>query len=169
MFLDESGARTDMTRLRGRSRGGERCVDFASGGRWKTYTMLAAIRTTGVVADASLVGHGAMDGELFLAWVQERLCPTLSEGDVVVTDNLGSHKVAGVEAAIEAAGASLWYLPAYSPDLNPIEKAWSKVKAFLRRANARTEEALFAAAGSALDSVTSDDCISFMHSCGYST
>ena len=169
VFLDESGARTDMTRLHGRSRGGERCIDFASGGQWKTYTMLAAIRTSGVVKDASLVGPGAMNGELFLEWVRTRLCPTLSPGDVVVMDNLGSHKVAGVEDAVEAAGAAVWYLPPYSPDLNPIEKAWSKVKASLRRAGARSEQGLYAAVGAALDGVTPENCMAFMRSCGYST
>ena len=169
VFLDESGARTHMTRLYGRSRGGDRCVDYTSGGHWKAYTMLAALRATGIIRHASLLGEGAMTGELFLAWVRQRLAPSLLPGDVVVMDNLNCHKVPGVEAAIEAAGASLWYLPPYSPDLNPIEKAWSKVKAQLRRACAATAEQLHDAVGAALDAVSPADCRAFIQSCGYRT
>src|SRR5690606_35104275 len=111
-------------------------------GHWKNYTMLAAMRAGGVVRRASLLGEGAMDGAMFLQWVRSCLAPSLRRGDVVVMDNLNCHKVAGVEEAIEAAGASVWYLPPYSPDLNPIEKLWSKVKAWLRGAQAATVEEL---------------------------
>lgn len=167
VFIDESGARTDMTRLYGRSAGGSRCVDYTSGGRWKSYTMLAAMRAGGVVRRASLLGEGAMDGAMFLQWVRSCLAPSLRRGDVVVMDNLNCHKVAGVEEAIEAAGASVWYLPPYSPDLNPIEKLWSKVKAWLRRAQAATAEELEAAVGAALDAVTPVECVNYLRSCGY--
>jgi hypothetical protein len=132
VWLDESAARCHMTRLYGWSEGGSRCVDFTPAGHWKNQTMLAAMRSSGVVAAASLLADEPMTGSLFVAWARQSLAPALKPGDVVVMDNLNCHKVAGVEEAIEAAGASVWYLPPYSPDLNPIEKAWSKVKAFLR-------------------------------------
>lgn len=167
VFIDESSARTHMTRLYGRSEGGSRCVDFVPAGHWQTFTMTGAIRASGLVREASLLGEGAMDGELFLAWVEQSLAPSLSPGDVVVMDNSSCHKVAGVEEAVEKVGASVWYLPPYSPDLNPIEKAWSKVKAFLRRAGAATPQELEAAVAAALNSVTSQDCLAFMQSCGY--
>ena len=131
--------------------------------------MLAAIRASGLVAEASALGEGAIDGGLFLAWVEQALVPTLSPGDVVVMDNLNCHKVAGVERAVEAAGASVWYLPPYSPDMNPIEKAWSKVKAFLRRVGAATAGTLERAVAHALASVTTADCLAFIESCGYRT
>lgn len=167
VFVDESAARTHMTRLYGRSEGGGRCVDFVPAGHWQTFTMTGAIRASGVVRAASLLGAGAMDGELFLAWVEQSLAPSLSPGDVVVMDNLSCHKVAGVEEAIEKVDASVWYLPPYSPDRNPIEKAWSKIKAFLRRTQAATAQELEAAVAAALDSVTPQDCLAFMQSCGY--
>lgn len=129
--------------------------------------MLAAIRASGVVRQASLLGEAAMNGPLFLQWIKTRLCPTLSPGDVVVMDNLSSHKVTGVEKAIEAVGASLWYLPAYSPDLNPIEKMWSKIKAWLRRTTAGSFEELEVAVGAALDAVTPNECVNYLRSCGY--
>ena len=156
-----------MTRLYGRSVGGSRCVDYTSGGHWRNYTMLAAMRAGGVVRRASLLGEGAMDGAMFLQWVRSCLAPSLRRGDVVVMDNLNCHKVAGVEEAIEAAGASVWYLPPYSPDLNPIEKLWSKVKAWLRRAQAATVEELEAAVGAALDAITPAECVNYLRSCGY--
>ena len=156
-----------MTRLYGRSAGGSRCVDHAPGGHWRSYTMLAAIRSTGVVRAASLLGAGAMEGAVFREWARTRLAPALRRGDVVVMDNLNCHKVAGVEEAVEAAGASVWYLPPYSPDMNPIERAWSKVKASLRRASASTEEELSAAVAAALDAVTPADCRAFIRGCGY--
>lgn len=156
-----------MTRLYGRSRGGERCNDSASGGHWQTVTMLTAVRQEGLIRDASVTCRGAMTSELFEAWVEQVLSPCLRPGDVVVMDNLSAHKGPGVERAIEAAGASVWYLPAYSPDFNPIEKMWSKVKASLRAAAAGTLEALDEAIKMALTTVTPDDCRSYFKSCGY--
>lgn len=167
VFLDESGARTHMTRLYGRSQGGDRCRDSTSGGHWKTVTMLTAIRREGVVQEATVTCRGAITGELFLAWVQQALVPCLRPGDVVVMDNLNAHKTPGVEEAIEAAGASVWYLPTYSPDYNPIEKLWSKVKSHLRRVAAGTVEALGEAVAQVLAGVTAEECGNYFTSCGY--
>ena len=167
VWLDESSARCDMTRLYGRSAGGSRCVDYTPAGHWKSHTMLGAMRVDGVVAEASLLVDEPMTGSLFLSWVEQSLVRTLRPGDVVVMDNLNCHKVAGVEEAIERVGASVWYLPPYSPDLNPIEKLWSKVKARLRRIAAETAEGLAMAVKVALDGVTPSDCLAFVTSCGY--
>ena len=167
VFLDESGATTHMTRLYGRSAVGARCVDHTPHGHWKTLTMLSAIRLSGVVREATVLVDGAMDAPTFLAYTRQFLAPSLSPGDVVVLDNLASHKAAGVAAAIGEAGASVWYLPPYSPDLNPIEKLWSKVKAWLRRARARGVEALGDAVADALRAVTTDECLNYFRSCGY--
>ena len=167
VFLDESGAKTNMTRLYGRAPKGERCVDHTPHGHWKTLTMLSAIRHEGVIEDATVVVDGAMDGATFLAYVEQCLAPSLEPGDVVVMDNLPSHKVAGVREAIEAAGAELWYLPPYSPDYNPIEKLWSKVKAWLRRVSAQTFDTLSAAVAAALRAVADDECRNYFTSCGY--
>lgn len=166
VFLDESGAKTNMTRLYGRAPKGERCVDHTPQGHWKTMTMLSAIRSEGVIEDATVVVDGAMDGATFLAYVEQCLVPSLGCGDIVVMDNLSSHKVAGVREAIESAGCDLWYLPPYSPDLNPIEKLWSKVKAWLRRVSANTFDTLSDAVAAALRAVTSDECRNYFTSCG---
>lgn len=167
VFLDESGAKTNMTRLYGRAPVGERCVDRTPHGHWKTMTMLGAIRLDGVMQDATIVIDGPMDAATFLAYTQQCLAPLLRPGDVVVMDNLSSHKAAGVREAIQAAGATLWYLPPYSPDLNPIEKLWSKVKTWLRRVCARTFDALTDAIADALRAVAPDECANYFASCGY--
>lgn len=167
VFLDESGAKTNMTRLYGRAMDGERCPDKTPHGHWKAMTMISAIRDEGVMEQASVVFDGAMNGPTFLAYVDQCLVPALRPGDVVVMDNLQSHKVAGVREAIEAAGCDLWYLPAYSPDFNPIEKLWSKVKAWLRRVGAKTFETVTAAIGDALRAVADDECRNYFTSCGY--
>ena len=133
VFLDESGAKTNMTRLYGWSPVGGRCIDRTQDRRWKTMTMLSAIRLDGVMQDATVLLDGPMNSETFLAYTQQCLAPSLRPGDVVIMDNLSSHKVEGVREAIESADATLWYLPPYSPDLNPIEMLWGKVKAWLRR------------------------------------
>jgi transposase len=132
VFIDETCTNTSMVRLRGRCPRGERLIGYAPHGHWKTITFVAGLRHRAMVAPFVL--EGAMNGPLFLAYVQQCLAPTLKRGDIVVMDNLPVHKVAGVEEAIEAAGARLRYLPPYSPDLNPIEPAFSKVKAHLRKA-----------------------------------
>lgn len=167
VFLDESGGKTNMTRLYGRAPIGERCIDHTPHGHWQTTTMLSAIRATGVMEGATMMFDGAMDGPTFLGYVERCLVPSLQPGDVVVMDNLASHKVAGVREAIEAAGCSLWYLPPYSPDLNPIEKLWSKVKAWLRRVEARTFTDLVQALAAALRAVIPGECANYFAACGY--
>ena len=165
VFLDESGAKTNMTRLYGRAPAGERVVGRVPHGHWKTTTMLSAVRLDGPCACATL--DGPVDADTFLAYVTLVLVPALRPGDVVVLDNLAAHKAAGVAEAVDAAGATLLYLPPYSPDLNPIENMWSKVKARLRAAAARTVQALGEAIDAALASVTPDDCRGFFRHCGY--
>jgi transposase len=167
IFLDESGAKTDMTRLYGRAPIGERCVDRTPYGHWQTMTMLSAIRLDGVIQDATVVFDGPMNSATFLAYTQQCLAPSLRPGDIVVMDNLSSHKAPGVRQAIEAVGADLWYLPPYSPDLNPIEKLWSKVKAWLRRVGAKTFDTLTATIGDALRAVQPNECSNYFNSCGY--
>ena len=169
VFLDESSAQTNMTRLYGRAPVGQRCHFSAPHGHWRTTTMLSAIRCSGVMKEASIVFDGPTDANIFRSYVEECLAPALHPGDIVVMDNLSSHKVAGVQEAIEKAGASVWYLPPYSPDLNPIEKLWSKVKAWLRRIAARTIDGLIAAIGDALRDVDERECRNYFASCGYAT
>jgi transposase len=167
VFLDESGARTHMTRLYGRAQADQRCHCAIPHGHWKTTTMLSAIRSSGVIEPASVIFDGATHADLFRSYVEQCLAPALRPGDIVVMDNLASHKVAGVREAIEAVNADAWYLPPYSPDLNPIEKRWSKVKSHLRRAMAGTRDELIAAIGSALRAVRLDECLNYFRSCGY--
>jgi len=144
-----------MTRLYARCRGGHRIAEATPGGHWKTVTLLGAIRLGGMFAPMTV--EAATDAEIFLAYVDRVLAPELKPGDVVVMDNLSSHKVVGVRERIEAAGAELLYLPPYSPDLNPIEKAWSKLKQYLRAAKARTPEQLQQAIAEALNIITRHD------------
>lgn len=165
IFLDESGAKTNMKRGYGRSAKGERLVDAVPGGHWHTTTMISAIRTTGVAT--AMVTEGATNALVFLGFVQHFLVPVLRAGDIVVLDNLSSHKVKGVVEVIEAVGAEAWYLPPYSPDLNPIEQMWSKVKAVLRSLARRTTGALHRAIGTALRRVTEQECINYFQNCGY--
>lgn len=167
VFLDESGAKTNMTRLYGRAPRGQRCRSPTPHGHWKTMTMLSAIRSTGVLESASVVVDGPMDAMTFLGYVKQMLAPSLQPGDIVVLDNLPAHKVAGVVEAIEAAEASVWYLPPYSPDLNPIEKMWSKIKTHLRKVAATSYDNLVAAVGEALRAVRSTECLNYFRSCGY--
>lgn len=166
VFVDESGAKTNMTRLYGRAPRGTRVYDRVPNGRWETTTMIAAIGRNG--AQAPFVLNGAMDGLAFAVWAKEILAPTLTKGDIVVMDNLSVHKNLQAREAIEAAGAALWFLPPYSPDLNPIEKMWSKVKACLRKTKARDSESLYTAVGLALDTVSHQDIANWFVSCGYS-
>jgi transposase len=155
VFLDESGVSTQMTRLYARCTGGARIHETIPDGRWKILTILGAISTRGMIATMTI--EAATDREIFLAYLDEVLCPKLRPGDVVVMDNLSSHKVKGVRERIEAAGAQLLYLPPYSPDLNPIEKAWAKLKQLLRAAKARTKEALDQAIAELLPMLTAED------------
>ncbi len=138
VFIDETWAATNMTRRYGRAPRGCRCVASAPLGAWQTTTLVAGLRLHQLTAP--LVVDGPMDGELFLAWVEQFLCPTLQPGDIAILDNLSSHKVEGVQQAIAAAGARVLYLPPYSPDLNPIEKLFAKLKTLLRKAAKRSTE-----------------------------
>ncbi len=156
-----------MTRLYGRSPIGQRCVDHTPHGRWKTLTMLSAIRLDGVMPDATVVLDGPMNGPALVAYTQQFLAPALRPGDVVIVDNLSSPKAAAVREVIEAVGADLWYLPPYSPDLNPIEKLWSKVKAWLRRVCAEAFDTLTATIVDALRDVSPNECANYFTSCGY--
>jgi len=154
-----------MTRRYGRSPRGTRLAEKAPCGRWKTTTFLGALRATGFVAPLTI--DGAVNGPTFLAWVGQHLAPALRPGDVVVMDNLSSHKVAGVREAIEAAGAELRYLPPYSPDLNPIELAFAKFKKRLRDGAERTAEKLWDLCGRILDEFTEAECRGYFRHCGY--
>jgi len=136
VFIDETWVKTNMTRVYGRAPVGQRLVDHVPHGHWQTTTFIGALRVSGLTAP--VVFDGAVNGEIFLVYVKDHLAPTLRRGDIVVMDNLSSHKVQGVREAIEAAGASVAYLPPYSPDLNPIEQVFSKLKAKLRQHRERT-------------------------------
>lgn len=165
VFLDESGAKTNMTRLYGRCFDGQRLVDSTPHGHWCITTLLSAIRSDGALAAATI--EAATDADVFATYVQQVLVPELRAGDVVVMDNLPPHKMPGIIAAIQTAGAEVWFLPPYSPDLNPIEKMWSKIKAFLRKAKARSLEALHAAISAAFATITASDAVNWFASCGY--
>jgi len=167
VFLDETWTTTNMTRLRGRALRGQRVIDKTPHGHWKTTTFLSALRIDGLTAP--LVIDGALDGPLFLAYVRQDLAPTLRAGDVVVMDNLASHKVAGVRQAIEARGAQLVYLPPYSPDFNPIEQVFAKLKSLVRSAKERTIEGLWHLLGSLLDRFSAPECRNYFRHCGYAT
>ena len=165
VFLDETWATTNMTRTRGRAPKGERLVCSVPHGHWHTTTFLAGLRTTGLIAPLAL--DGAIDGAAFLAYIGQFLVPTLRPSDVVVLDNLSSHKVNGVREAIEAAGATLLYLPPYSPDLNPIELAFSKLKRLLRDAAERSVEELWQTIGRLLNRFHPDKCANYIWHCGF--
>jgi transposase len=166
VFIDETGAATNMVRRYGRAMKGQRLVSKAPHGHWKTITFTAALRSTSLTAP--MVLDGPMDGQAFLAYVQQCLAPTLTPDDIVIMDNLPSHKVRGVKEAIAAAGARLEYLPAYSPDLNPIEPAFSKIKARLRKAAARSIQALTKAIARIIKTITPTECQNYFAHTGYS-
>lgn len=167
VFVDETWATTNMARRFARALRGERAVSSVPYGHWKTSTFLAALRHDRI--DAPCVFDGAINGERFRAWVEQFLAPTLAPGDIVVMDNLSSHKVAGVREAIEAMGAKLLYLPPYSPDLNPIEQVFAKLKALLRTAAARTVSTLWHTIGVSLDAFSPAECANYIGDAGYST
>jgi transposase len=166
VFLDESGTNTGMTRLYGRGPSAERVVDYTPDVRFERTSILSSVRLNGELVP--FVFEGALNGELFKAYITQCLAPTLKKGDIVIMDNLTSHKVAGVVDPIIAAGAKVVYLPPYSPDFNPIEKMWSKIKAYLRKVKARTKESLEKAIADALDCVTTSDILAWFVDCGYS-
>ena len=165
VFIDETGASTKMARLYGRSRRGERCRAAIPHGHWKTTTFVGALRRSGMTAP--MVLDGAMHGAAFLAYVEQALVPTLRPGDIVIIDNLPAHKPVAIREAIENAGATLRFLPPYSPDFNPIEMAFSKLKAILRKAACRTIEDLWSTIGTALDTFKPDECANYFHAAGY--
>jgi transposase len=165
VFLDETWATTAMARRYGRARRGRRVVAAVPHGHWKTTTFLAALRHDGLTAPC--VFDGAINGERFLAYVEQALAPTLRPGDIVVMDNLAAHKVKGVREAIEATGAGLLYLPPYSPDLNPIEHVFAKLKALLRTAAARSVEALWHTIGQLLEAFSPTECAHYLAHAGY--
>jgi len=165
VFVDEAGAHTAMTRLYARAPRGQRAVGTVPQGTWQTTTVVSAIRQDGVAA--SLVFRGATDAAAFRTYVDQVLAPALRPGDIVVLDNLAAHKAPGVARAIRKAGAGVWYLPPYSPDYNPIEQVWAKVKAHLRKVGARDTAALWDATADALRAVTAQDCENSFAHCGY--
>jgi transposase len=165
VFLDETAAATNMARRYGWAPRGERCRLAAPSGHYKTTTVTAALRTTGLCATALF--DGPTNGTRFRSYITEILVPALRPGDSVVMDNLQAHKVAGVREAIEAAGARLLYLPPYSPDLNPIEQAFAKLKALLRSAAARTVPDLWAAIRQAFTRFTPQECCNYLAAAGY--
>lgn len=165
VFIDETWIKTNMTRPRGRALRGVRLSAKVPHGHWKTTTFLAALRDSGLTAP--LVVDGAINGELFLAYVRQHLVPTLRRGDLVIMDNLSAHKVAGVREAIESAGARVCYLPPYSPDLNPIELVFSKFKWLVRSAEERSVEGLWKLCGRLLDEFTPRECRNDFRHCGY--
>lgn len=165
VFIDETWASTKMARTHGRAPRGQRLLAAIPHGHWKTTTFVAGLRNGGMIAP--MVLDGPINRELFQEYVEQVLVPELRPGDTVIMDNLGSHKGVAVRAAIEAAGASLLYLPPYSPDLNPIEKAFSKFKAKLRKAAARTVETLWAAIGEISETFSPAECANYFVSAGY--
>jgi transposase len=165
VFIDETWTSTSMVRRRGRCPRGERLIGYAPQGHWKVITFVAGLRERAMVAPFVL--EGAINGPMFLAYVKQCVVPTLRRGDVVIIDNLPAHKVAGVKETIEAAGAKLLYLPSYSPDLNPIELAFSKFKAHLRKAAERTIPRLLRTIGRVVRSFSPQECRNFFRHAGY--
>lgn len=165
VFIDETGASTKMARLYGRSKRGERCRAPIPHGHWKTTTFVGALRRTGMTAP--MVLDGAMHGAAFIAYIEQVLVPTLRPGDIVIMDNLPAHKPAAVRQAIERAGATLRFLPPYSPDFNPIEMAFSKLKAILKKAACRTIDDLWETIGGAVDTFKPAECQNYFNAAGY--
>ena len=165
VFVDETGTSTKMVRTRGRCARGRRLVAKVPWGHWKTTTFTAGLRCDGFIAPFVL--DGPMNGEAFLVYVEKVLTPSLSVGDLVVIDNLSAHKVQGVRKLIEASGATLLYLPPYSPDLNPIEMAFAKLKALLRKAAERTRDALWERIGQILEAFSPQECANYLAHAGY--
>ena len=165
VFIDETWTKTNMAPLRGWAPCGERLIAKVPHGRWKTTTFLAALRHDRI--DAPWLLEGPIDGESFRTYVEKVLLPTLREGDIVIMDNLGSHKGKAVRALIRSAGAKLFFLPKYSPDLNPIEQVFAKLKHLLRKAAARTVEAICNAVGKLLGTFSAEECANYFSNSGY--
>lgn len=165
VFIDESGVQNNMTRFYGRMIGGERLRESAPAGNWETTTMMASIRYNGQTTAMTI--EGATDTLSFDAYISNFLCPTIGTGDIVIMDNLSSHKAVGIRKAIEATGAALLYLPPYSPDYNPIEMMWAKIKSSLRKTKARSAKALDKAISQAFKSISDSDARGWFSYCGY--
>ena len=165
VFIDETWIKTNMTPLRGWGPRGQRLRGFAPHGHWRTLTFLGALRCDRLTAPC--VFDGPINGECFRAYVQQQLLPTLQPGDIVIMDNLGSHKSAAIRQAIRAAGARLWFLPAYSPDLNPIEQTFAKIKHWMRHAQKRTVEDTWRHLGTLIGSIKPDECANYFNNAGY--
>lgn len=167
VFIDETWAKTNMAPLRGWGPRGHRLIAKAPHGRWQTLTFLAALRHNRI--DAPCVIDGPINGDRFIAYVEQLLIPTLAPGDIVVMDNLGSHKRQAVRSAIRAAGAKLFFLPPYSPDLNPIEQAFAKLKALLRKTQERSVEATWKRIGALLSEFSPAECANYLRNSGYAS
>jgi transposase len=167
IFIDETGTSTNMARLRGRSARGERLVGKIPHGHWKTTTFVAGLRSSKLTAPCVI--DGPMNGNAFIAYVEQVLAPSLKPGDIVVLDNLSAHKVPGVREAIEAAGGTLLYLPPYSPDFNPIEQLFAKLKALLRKAAERSVDGLWNRIAYLLDAFTPQECANYFRNAGYAS
>jgi transposase len=165
VFIDETWIKTNMAPIRGWGPRGERLKGFAPDGRWRTLTFLAALRADALTAPCII--DGPINGIIFRAYVEEMLLPELRPGDIVVLDNLGSHRAQAIRQAVRSAGAKLAYLPPYSPDLNPIELAFAKLKALLRKAAERTVGGLWDKIGQVLDAFTPDECANYCRHAGY--
>lgn len=165
IFIDETWAKTNMTRLRGRAPRGQRLVEKVPHGHWQTTTLIAALDHQGMRCATTV--DGAVNGKVFTAFVKQVLVPTLRPGQIVIMDNLSAHKVAGVREAIQAVGASVVHLPPYSPDLNPIELAFSKIKQLMRSARHRLVDPLWRDTQRFLDAITPADATNFFRHCGY--
>jgi len=167
VFIDETWVKTDMAPLRGWGPKGARLIGRAPHGKWRTLTFLAALRASGLTAPC--VFDGPVNGEAFRAWVAQMLVDTLSPGDIVVLDNLGSHKGAETRRLIRAAGARLWFLPPYSPDLNPIEQTFAKIKHAMRAAQERTLDTVIRRTGQIIDTISADECDNYIVNAGYAS
>lgn len=167
IFIDETGTSTNMARLRGRSARGERLVGKIPHGHWKTTTFVAGLRSSELTAPCVI--DGPMNGNAFIAYVEQVLAPSLKPGDIVVLDNLSAHKVPGVREAIKAAGGTLLYLPPYSPDFNPIEQLFAKLKALLRKAAERSVDGLWNRIAYLLDAFTPQECANYFRNAGYAS
>ena len=167
MFIDETWAKTNMTRTHGRAVRGQRLVAKVPHGHWKTLTFVAALRSDRVTAPCVI--DGPINGNSFLAYVEQILVPTLNPGDIVIMDNLGSHKGQAVRRAIRAVGAKLFFLPPYSPDLNPIEQLFAKLKTLLRKASERTVEDTWRRIGKLLDEFAANECANYFKDAGYAS
>ncbi len=167
VFIDETWAKTNMAPLRGWCRRGKRLKTKVPHGHWQTMTFLAALRHDRI--DAPCVFDGPINGVSFLAWIEQSLVPTLAPGDIVIMDNLGSHKGRAIRAALRAVGAKLFFLPPYSPDLNPIEQVFAKLKTLLRKARARTVEATWQGIGELLPRFAPSECAAYLANAGYAS